>query len=508
MEEIFNPYQAWLGWDQGRVPNYYELLRIDSAETDAARIALAAEQAMTKVRSFRPGPNGQVWSRLLDEIRAARDCLSNGATKADYDAALARADRLRSSAGDLRASMRVAAIPPLSGSAGPAPIFNRQHGVVSVPTAFRTASSGSDGFECNPLPGAIDELLPPGVEGLAPIEQLSSVGPRGGEVTVLSAPSAGEFAMAQGRKARRALAWVVIGSIAVGIVGAAIFVWQSPNQEQPEERTATIAEVPPVAVIETPPALPPDAPPTKPAPAAVEPVEQVPVSSSQPLIGTAPAPTLSQSRVRAVAEGANAAGTTVVPKPALPTEGKLVKVQALVQALEKANEALGKQDFTAADEQLRRAESLADSPKHRAAVARLAEIADYVKQFREAVAAAVQGMQAAETFKVSSGTEVAFVEGFPDMVTLRVLGRNSTYPFRDLPPALALAIAERKLPARNPTSAAVKGAYLAVHKQRDNRAEEKAKTFWEEAEAGGLKTAHLMPFFTDNYADFLKDAAE
>jgi hypothetical protein len=54
----------------------------------------------------------------------------------------------------------------------------------------------------------------------------------------------------------------------------------------------------------------------------------------------------------------------------------------------------------------------------------------------------------------------------------------------------------------------VKGAYLAVHKQNDNRVQEKAKEFWEEAEAGGTKTAHLMPFFTDNYADFLKDAAE
>src|SRR5262249_28634096 len=153
-------------WDQSRVPNYYELLRIDRAETDPARIALAAEQVMTKVRSFRPGPNGQVWSRLLDEIRAARECLSNPNTKADYDAAVARADRLRSSAGDLRGSMRASAIPPLSESAGPAPIFNRQHGVVSVPTAFRAAAGGSDGFECNPLPGAIDELLPPGAEEL------------------------------------------------------------------------------------------------------------------------------------------------------------------------------------------------------------------------------------------------------------------------------------------------------------------------------------------------------
>ena len=170
--------------------------------------------------------------------------------------------------------------------------------------------------------------------------------------------------------------------------------------------------------------------------------------------------------------------------------------------------ALAEQDFVLADEQLKRAASLAELPKHRAAVARLAEIAKYVKQFRDAVAAAVQSMQAAETFKVASGTEVAFVEGFPDKVTLRVLGLNSTYAFRDLPPALALAIADRKLSPRHPTSAVVKGAYLAVQKQDDSRVREKAKSLWEEAESSGAKTAHLMPFFSDNYADFLKDIAE
>jgi hypothetical protein len=205
---------------------------------------------------------------------------------------------------------------------------------------------------------------------------------------------------------------------------------------------------------------------------------------------------------------ADAAVTSSRSNQSISTDETRTKLQALVQALETAKTALGKQDFVVAGEQLRRAESLADSPKHRAAVARLAEIAGYAKQFRAAVAAAVQSMQAAETFKVASGTEVAFVEGFPDMVTLRILGRNSTYPFHDLPPALALAIADRKLPAGNPRSAVVKGAYLAVHKQDDSRVQSKAKEFWEEAEAGGLKSAHLMPFFTDNYADFLKVAAE
>ena len=196
------------------------------------------------------------------------------------------------------------------------------------------------------------------------------------------------------------------------------------------------------------------------------------------------------------------------PTPAISLEDKRAKTQALVQALETAKAALGEQRFALADEQLKRAESLADSSNQRDAVARLNEIAGYVKQFYGALTAAVQGMQAAETFKVSGGAEVGFVEGFKDKVTLRVTGMNKTYLFSELPPGLALAIADRKLPARSPMSAIVKGAYLAVHKQVDSRTRERAKQLWEEAEAGGIKTAHLMPFFADNYADFLRDATE
>ncbi|MBW8886050.1 MAG: hypothetical protein JF612_15030 [Planctomycetia bacterium] len=199
---------------------------------------------------------------------------------------------------------------------------------------------------------------------------------------------------------------------------------------------------------------------------------------------------------------------TATPKPVASLDERRAKLQSLVQALETAKAALGEQDFGLADEQLKRAASLAELPKHRAAVARLAEIGGYAKQFRDALALAVRSMQAADTFKVASGTEVAFVEGFPDKVTLHVLGVNTTYSFREMPPALALAISDRKLSARNPASAVVKGAYLAVHKQDDSRVREKAKTLWEEAEAGGIKTAHLMAFFTDNYADFLNDVGQ
>ncbi len=502
MEDIFNPYREWLGWQQSRGPDYYELLAIDRAETDVARIALAAEQAMSKVRSFRPGPHAQVWSRLLDEIRAARDCLSNSEPRADYDAALARTDRFRSSTGDLAAPLTPALLPPLAGSTGPAPIYDRQHQAVSVPTPPERPTSNSEGFECTPLPGAIDELLPPGAEeGSTAEAEFASAEPDYGGMSVSSAPTAGAFATAKARRARRGLALAFVGSATVLILAAGIVVWRSSGPRAEQTTTAEAPDAEPAG----PSAVQSDSSAVRPGSASTESPELESAPQPISITGTATGPNSSPTPPTGET---SAEPTSDAPKSSISAEEKRAKVQLLVAALETAKAALAEQNFSLADEQLHRAASLAESPKHRAAVARLAEIAGYVRQFRDAVAAAVSSMQAAETFKVPSGTEVAFVEGFADKVTLHAQGQNQTYSFRDLPPALALAIADRKLSPRHPTSAVVKGAYLAVHKQNDSRVQEKAKAFWEDAQAGGAKTAHLMPFFSDNYADFLKDTDE
>lgn len=170
-----------------------------------------------------------------------------------------------------------------------------------------------------------------------------------------------------------------------------------------------------------------------------------------------------------------------------------------------AKEALGEQNFTEANELITKAESLAKLPKHQEAVARLRQVSNLVHQFRDAVAAAVQGLEAGAVFMVGSSTQVAFVEGFPDKAILRIAGMNKTYPFRDMPPGLAVAIADMKLDGSDPVSRAVKGAYLLVHKRADGESHEKAKTWWTEAQAGGTDMAPLMPFLTDDYSEFLKD---
>jgi hypothetical protein len=191
-----------------------------------------------------------------------------------------------------------------------------------------------------------------------------------------------------------------------------------------------------------------------------------------------------------------------MPEATPPTKAELA---ALGKACTTAKDALAEQNFDEAGKLIAQAESLAKLPDHKAKVARLKEVAGYVKQFRDALALAVQGLEAAEVIKVGSSAQVAIVETFPDKLIIRSLGANKTFTFADMPAGLAIAIADRKLDGTDPVSRVVKGAYLAVQKRADSTALDKAKSFWEEAQLGGADVAPVMPFLTDTY-DFEKDA--
>ena len=86
MPDTFNPYSQWLGLPAlAERPNHYLLLGLSPGESDPKKIAVAAEQAATKIRSFRPGSQAADWARLLDEIQAAKQTLLDSARKAEYD---------------------------------------------------------------------------------------------------------------------------------------------------------------------------------------------------------------------------------------------------------------------------------------------------------------------------------------------------------------------------------------------------------------------------------------
>ena len=91
MPESFDPYFEWLGIESGgRPPHHYRLLDLECRESDPKAIARAADAAMARLRRVRPGARLAEWSRLLDQLRAVKVCLLNPASKAAYDASLAK----------------------------------------------------------------------------------------------------------------------------------------------------------------------------------------------------------------------------------------------------------------------------------------------------------------------------------------------------------------------------------------------------------------------------------
>ena len=86
VSEAFNPYHAWLGIPpEEQPPNHYRLLGAALFEVQADVIDTAADRQMAHLRTFQCGKHSDLSQRLLNEVSAARLCLLNSATKADYD---------------------------------------------------------------------------------------------------------------------------------------------------------------------------------------------------------------------------------------------------------------------------------------------------------------------------------------------------------------------------------------------------------------------------------------
>jgi len=82
----FDPYYRWLGIPpEKQPPNHYVLLAIEPFESNPDVIATAADQRMVHLRTYQSGTRAAASQKLLNEVAAARVCLLNSASKAQYD---------------------------------------------------------------------------------------------------------------------------------------------------------------------------------------------------------------------------------------------------------------------------------------------------------------------------------------------------------------------------------------------------------------------------------------
>jgi hypothetical protein len=237
-------------------------------------------------------------------------------------------------------------------------------------------------------------------------------------------------------------------------------------------------------------------PPAIPAPMPM-PQPEVPLPETTPIPTPAAAPT--PDPVPAAPAPPVPAPVPENPMPASPQQ-----LAALAEALTMGRTALTEQNFEEADKFIAQAAELALADEHQLMVARLRDVGNYVKQFRAAVEAGAKSLETKE-LQVGTSAFVSFVEVLPDRVIVRTAGQNRNYPYAELPPGLAQAIVDQQLDGSDPTSRVVKGAYYAVARGDRKTLLEKAQTWWEEAQLGGVDTSHLMPFLTDDYEN-LKSA--
>jgi len=86
MVKAFDPYHKWLGIaPHDQPPSHYRLLGLESFEDDADVIEAAADRQMAHLRTFQSGKHGDSSQKLLNEVAAARVCLSDPDKKSAYD---------------------------------------------------------------------------------------------------------------------------------------------------------------------------------------------------------------------------------------------------------------------------------------------------------------------------------------------------------------------------------------------------------------------------------------
>ena len=86
MSEAFDPYYRWLGISRKhQPPDHYRLLGVEQFESDLEVIRDAAARQMAHVRTYQLGQHSDLSQKILNELGAAKACLSDPAKKTAYD---------------------------------------------------------------------------------------------------------------------------------------------------------------------------------------------------------------------------------------------------------------------------------------------------------------------------------------------------------------------------------------------------------------------------------------
>ena len=525
-----NPLQEWLGIDEDQ-PNHYQLLGVEEFERDERKLAAAADRAMSKVRSCRPGQHSKQWAALLDRLADAKRCLTDPQQRAQYERRLS-AERsaaqtpvlptpLAEAAADAEAVPPRAAEPMDSDASESTP--QAPPPALETPPPAVASALAADGLTPRPEPVASEpgEALPP-----------RAADPEDPQPPLAALPSSGEpdptepgFVLNEkgpgqpsGRPAGKWSSVTVTAGVAMVLLLIVAAVLSPPRESflsgrkdsAPSNSAAVDAEATSVEQpAESKAAKRPHrvqatatqrahqlrealqrerAAPPRSSPARLEPETPSKANGS----GESDGGDASES----MQAPASASASPTARPAAKPTEEELA---ALSQSLSAARRALGAGEFDAASEQLARAKTTARLAEHQALVERLGQLAEHVRDFHTAMNRAIGTLDAGIELKVSESTIVSVVELQDKKLTLHVAGMNRDFMLDDPSPGLAMALASHALGEDHPRLPLLKSAYLAVHPSITEQQLDRARGWLEEAESNQSVAKDLLMALDDDY---------
>ncbi|MBC8873425.1 MAG: hypothetical protein H8E44_28645 [Planctomycetes bacterium] len=250
------------------------------------------------------------------------------------------------------------------------------------------------------------------------------------------------------------------------------------------------SELPQAPVVDPPPETPPAPTELQPEQPSKPPVTKLP---SDPTVASPKSKTELPPEIKPVPK------PTAQPQPA--------EVATLATALKSARAKLESNDFDGASAELKKVRSLPKLPEHQAKHERLRLLTEYASRFHSSLLEALKNLEAGDEISAGANAAAGVVNVTADRIVLRIDGENRTYVINDLPPGLAVAIADTWLDQNDPVCLLAKAAYLAALKDaRDDRLA-KAREWFQEASKSGVDIGDLEKVIDDKYDDLEKDLA-
>ncbi|WP_417740522.1 hypothetical protein [Rosistilla oblonga] len=164
------------------------------------------------------------------------------------------------------------------------------------------------------------------------------------------------------------------------------------------------------------------------------------------------------------------------PKPATPSEPEApsaAMVQAATAATKQARDAIAAGDWDQMMPLAEKAFDLAQTADQKQSAAARRRLVHYAGEYQAAIDRTLA--QPLDTLEIREGLKVAVVEVTPTELTLRLPGRNKTYPRATLPAIVASALAPLSLPKDDALLTTFRAAWLCV--QKDSRPADREAAF-------------------------------